>query len=75
VLLDDNDFIGIMETWWDTSHSWGALMDGYREGKEEELPSVRVSKKQRFFLESQTDFLPFINVTLSMYFLSLFHPR
>lgn len=29
VQLQDYDFIGIMETWWDVSHAWSTVMDGY----------------------------------------------
>lgn len=24
-----HDFIAAMETWWDSSHDWNAVMDGY----------------------------------------------
>ena len=30
VQLQSSELIGIMQTWWDSSHDWSAVVDGYR---------------------------------------------
>jgi len=33
VQVQDHDLIAITETWWDVSHDWNAVIDGYISGK------------------------------------------
>ena len=51
VLLENHDVVAIAETWWDDSHDWRAVVNGYklprrnRRGRRERGISLYIKKK------------------------------